>query len=460
MSQRAYFLLLFLFLTAPDISGLVLGQNANPLLRSQGSGTSVSRGEAARENFYLTKPTDIKLSEVWEPMRSIIGLFFLAFLMRIIVKKQSIIPLDRTEQCMGIFALILIGNVVAQSNRIAFGLRVASDAFIVPFLAYFIMRRLVINEHRFRQFIRILAYLSCYLIVLGLIDFLTHPLFRYRVAGPFRHRDLLYIIVMVTFFMVLLNFLSTRNLLRQRQDLPGGVTWFVLIFAPFVIFLTLTRGNWLGFAFGGWVLLFFGRKLIGFQQKIIWVGLVLLLVPIVLAGVVASMPEEIVNRTHQENTFQARLLAWEIAINEGLKDPVFGIGLNNLRDVLGTISIRSGGARSLSTSHNCFLALFVELGAVGLLAYLAMAVSIVHTGLKLYGRRAGPREQWYGVILIAMMVAYLMPAFFSTILYVPAVSHVYVFAAAGAIAGLFRSCLQRHTSYTIIPERQQIPSFY
>jgi O-antigen ligase len=228
-----------------------------------------------------------------------------------------------------------------------------------------------------------------------------------------------------------------------------------------IIFLTLTRGNWLGFALGVWVLLFLPRRLFGFQQKLVFIGLLLLLVPIAALGIWAVLPEEVVQRASQGNTVNARLLSWQIGIKEGLKYPFFGIGLNNLRDLLGTVTVRVSGVRNLTNLHNCFLAFFIELGVLGLVAYLALILSLIQMGLNLYRRRAHPGAKWCGVIAIAMIVAHFVPAFLSTILYVPAVSHVYVFVSLGAIAGLYHSHqpVRARESYEQ-PYLQRVPAAY
>jgi hypothetical protein len=138
---------------------------------------------------------------------------------------MSSLPFDRTEPWMAVFSLILVSSVFLQSNRLAFGLRITTDSFLVPFLGYYFARRLVTSEDRFHQLIRVLGCVGCYLICLSLIEFLMEPSLQYRIRGPFRHRDLLYTIVMVTFFMVLLDLLRSRGLLCPTVSNGSSFVW-------------------------------------------------------------------------------------------------------------------------------------------------------------------------------------------------------------------------------------------
>jgi len=383
------------------------------------------------------QPTNIRLKEVLDPTRLLfIGLAF-ALLLERLYKDKRLVPLDRTEVWMALFGLIVLVNAALLSQRPLNGVRVAIDVFLVPFLAYAFMRRLVSSAERFRQFTWTMIALGLYLIAIALLERLMHPYLLYRLQGPFPQRNLFYIVLMTVFFMALLDLLRSRSLVETRGALYGVVRWVVLWGAPLVIVATWTRSNWLGFLSGSWVLLFLGRRFINRGHKLVAVGLGLLLVPVLLVGFLALAPEEMVEgRIGDENSIYARIGAWQLQLQEGINHPLFGIGFNNVRALLATQRVYVMGVRSETTSHNCFLAFFVELGTVGLLAYLAIALSITRMGLQRY--RQGPRQQdqWAGICSIAILVAYLVPALTSTILYVPWVSHVYVFACIGGIAGV------------------------
>jgi hypothetical protein len=83
------------------------------------------------------------------------------------------------------------------------------------------------------------------------------------------------------------------------------------------------------------------------------------------------------------------------------------------------------------------LTFLAELGIVGLLTYLAIVTAIIRMGLRLYQQGMYARDRWHGVTVVAIMAAYLLPALVSNTLNSKELSHVYVYAFMGGIAGLY-----------------------
>jgi O-antigen ligase len=107
--------------------------------------------------------------------------------------------------------------------------------------------------------------------------------------------------------------------------------------------------------------------------------------------------------------------------------------------------------KSLTTAHNGFLAIFAELGFVGLIAYVAVIVCMARLGLRLYRRGTSVQARWGGIAIVAILVAYYTPALTETILHAPELSHVYVFACVGAIVGCYAKTLPQPTPRTRVP---------
>ncbi len=67
----------------------------------------------------------------------------------------------------------------------------------------------------------------------------------------------------------------------------------------------------------------------------VFIGVMLVMIP---AGFIAAqklMPSSLVEeRIGETNNVNGRLETWRIAVREGLKAPILGIGLNNTRDAL------------------------------------------------------------------------------------------------------------------------------
>jgi O-antigen ligase len=242
--------------------------------------------------------------------------------------------------------------------------------------------------------------------------------------------------MMVIFFMVAVEafFFWFKG---QRSTLPRWVHLFVVIGSPVIILLTLTRGNWLGFLAGLWVFALLGRTLLTRRQTIATVGLGCGLVPIVFLGALElAQTERLSTRINTLTTIEARLNTYFLVIKAGSQNPVFGIGLNNLRDYLKREG-RFVEGETLGTSHSSYLSIFAELGVFGLIAYLAIMWSIYRTGLRIFRTEKGFKDQWRGVGVMAMLTAYLIPQLFSHMAYSPLLIHVYLFACVGAVAGRY-----------------------
>jgi O-antigen ligase len=409
-----------------------------------------------RRSGYFSDSINFSWQDVVDPTRLLLFTFFVLFLLESKNGKPGI-ALDKTEMWMGIFSLILIVNVLLFSRRYSYGLRVAIDAFIVPFLAYYTMRRFIVSEVQLRLFTKMLCFLGSYLIILALAEKLARGGISmnsfYRVKGPFDHRDLLYI-VLVSVFMVLLSEISTGQFrLPGNSTLLRYVRWFVTALAPVIIFFTWTRGNWLGFLSGLWVFFFLGRRLLPLSRKLILISLILLMAPVAVLGLQAALTDDILeNRVAKTSTFFARLASWKILVEETLNQPILGIGLNNSRDLLQhrRLSLYAD-VKSLTTAHNGFLAIFAELGLVGLVAYAAIMISMVRLGLRLYRSGTSVQARWGGIAIVALLVAYYTPALTETILHAPELSHVYVFACIGAIVGCYAKTLPRPLARTSVP---------
>jgi O-antigen ligase len=436
MLQRGFLVLIIWLFIAPVATNLIVGKG-NPLIPPPPeSGEEVEqprlKPQGGRSNYFTSEAT-FRIGEILEPNRLLFGVFLLLFMGRSLLRNKRFLALDRTEFWMVLFTVILLPNVILFSFRFAFTARTATDAFVVPFLAYFVTRKLVTDEARFSQLTRLLAYFGCCLILLSLIEFALHPP-PHRVQGPFRTRDYLYVAMMVIFFMVAIDALR-QWLNRQPSILPRWVHIFVLTGSPVIIVLTLTRGNWVGFLAGLWVFAFLTRKLLTRRQKLATFGLGIGLLPIILLGALELAQTKLLStRISNIRTIETRLATYARVLEAGIENPIFGIGLNNLRNYLHHTSVRD---ETLGTAHNSYLAIFAELGTFALIAYLAIMWSICRTGLCVFREQRDLKDRWRGAAVVAMFVAYLVPGLFTHLAYHSALMHMYLFVCAGAFAGRY-----------------------
>jgi O-antigen ligase len=428
--HRGLLVLSLWLLVAPVVINLIHG-NTNPFFTSPQSASPQEDilGSTQRKTYtaYKTSATRISLDEVLEPTRTLLGLFLVVFLLSFLAGKKRLVLLDRTEIWMIIFSLLLIASACFQSIRFTLGIHTALDAFIVPFLGYYVARRLVTHEDHWRRLIRVLGYMGFYVIIICLIEQMAHSKIVYKMQGPFNGPAKLQLALIVAFYGVLI----------EQQALPGSIRRFVLYLTPLMILLTWLRANWVGFLAGGWVFLFLIHRFSTPKQKLRKFGIGLMLIPVVIIGVAALVSQEYIaqevieNRVAKESTVNWRLLRWQVAIQEGLKHPFFGIGLTNLQDALGRAGL------NYATAHTSFLTFFAENGVVGLLVYLALAGSIIQMGWRLYRTGANPQDRWRGAAVIAVVITHNAPSLFYNELHSYFLGHIYPYVFLGGIAGLY-----------------------
>jgi hypothetical protein len=427
--RKGLSLLLGVLLIAPVAANLVGRPGTNPLFGPREEILTYEKG--TRVGGYIKARTTINLNELLNPTRGLIALFFLVFLLHALVREKRL-RLDITETLMFVFSLFLIFNVLLYSRRVAFSLRVATDAFLIPFMTYYIARRLILSEEHFHRLVRILGYVGSYIIVIGFMERLTvGGRLVTRMRGPFESGQELQVVMAVIFFAALADWLRTHASPNREAALSPGIRWFILCLAPVIVFLIFSRGAWVGFLLGVWTFLFLGRGLFASSGKMGLIGMTFVSVPLLAAGLlVVGLPDELVQRVTNVRNIESRFETWEAIVQIACNNLVSGIGLNNIRDVLAQTG------HVLGTTHNCYLSMLIELGLVGLLSYLAIVASIVKRGLRLHRKNLHGHTAWLGIYSIAIIVAYQIPSLFANNLYLTGVSHVFVFALVGGVAGL------------------------
>jgi O-antigen ligase len=448
-ARHGFSILMIWLLIAPVASNIVNRPGANPFFRTPSERQFLEELGPLRKGYFGAE-NSVRLNQLLEPTRTLLGVFLATFLLDILIKRKDWAPFDKTEIWMGIFSLILLAGVLLQSNRSLYSVRIASDAFIVPFFTYFVTKRLVITEDHLRQLIRTVGWLGSSLITVSLIERLLNQGIVYRLAGPFRDSASLSLVTASVFFIVLSDSLSRDISPANRRILILAVRWFILCLSPVIILLTWSRGSWAGFLMGIMVFLFLGRRLVNFSGKILTIGIALTLLAMITIGVQAlTFNETVQQRAGARKTVYGRIATWTITLQEGFKHPIFGIGLNNMRGVLARTIIEFEDVKRFPSVHNSFLAIFAEQGITGLFAFLAIIVSIIRMGLRKYRMSIHARDQWRGVAVLAIVAAYLVPGLFASTLHIPNSATMFViFTFIGGTASLYG---RRYSVLTLRP---------
>ncbi|HXK61834.1 MAG TPA: O-antigen ligase family protein [Acidobacteriota bacterium] len=432
LSKRPLVVLLIWLVLGPVISNVVKWPGANPFFWTG--------PESDKEGGYLTLPSTVTLEELLEPTRLVIVTLLALIILQAIVARKEPQPLDRTEKAMVFFSILLVFSSVIFSNRMLFGLRITIDVFLVPFLGYYLGRRFIRSEKQYWMLNRAMVYLGLLVIVTCAAERLVNTQLFYRLKGPFmqgaqRGSSILHIVVVVIFFAVLLDAITTR---RDRSHLPAAkkeIRTLIILSMPLVILLTWSRGNWLGLVVALWAFILLGRRLMAPSQRMAIAGLTFIILPLIILGVLRMESSAVVSqRIGNVENVTGRLATWKVVADRAMENPVLGIGLNDTRDVLGRASSQSN-VTVYSTVHNSYLTLFTELGLVGVLSYLAILISLGHSGWVLYRRGKGPRERWRGITVLAVLLGYQLPGLFANTVQMFGFGHLLVFVFLGGLVG-------------------------
>ena len=440
INRKGFLVLIIWLFIAPLISTIIKQAVSEPA--PEEPVMAEMQPSAPAKKVVLTESTT-RLRDFTEPTRLLFGLFFVLFLLNMLLKKNPLSYLgkyNRTEMYMGLFSIFLIVNATLMSKRPLYGLRTVCDAFIIPFIGYFLARRLVTNEGQLQKFVKIIGYMSTYVITIALIERMSHQELIYRISGPFPTPNTLYAVLAVSFFIILAELNNKEIRLKSNFISFSVFRKCVLYLTPLVILLTLGRGNWVGFLLGLGAFIFMARKLTKFSTKVLAFGLLLLFASVMIIALPSLLPDDLVNkRVGNIQNINARLGAWFLIINEGFNHTVLGMGIHNLRYLLAETNFSSWSGHIVVTAHNSFLAITAELGITGLLMYSIVILSMLWAGMYQYRRGIDLQAKWRGIAVVSILIAYLTPAMFANTVYIDVpLHHVYAYAYAGAIVGVYK----------------------
>jgi putative inorganic carbon (HCO3(-)) transporter len=201
----------------------------------------------------------------------------------------------------------------------------------------------------------------------------------------------------------------------------------ILLFLSIVcLYFTFTRSAWIACLIGLFSVAFIGRRrlMLGILVGGIMVSLVA--VPSVLTRF-ADLGTSTSAAGYASNSLSWRFDYWGAVLPLAAKDPITGIGLN----------MSSYETDQQKEPHNDFLRAYVETGAIGTIAYLALLVSMVivaRDALAFTRRRSWTYERSVSVGFASCVIAFVVISIVSNVITEVIVLWYYVAFAAAAYA--------------------------
>lgn len=196
--------------------------------------------------------------------------------------------------------------------------------------------------------------------------------------------------------------LKNSSTLKQRL-LISFLTSIQLV----TLWYTKSYGGFLGLIAGMIILLFFITN-----KKIKKVAIGLFIFFMLCGGlVVASQPkfQNIINLT-QRNSLTTRLQIWEISLELLKQNPLLGVGLGNFYQPYRTQAFAMYQPPlewEVVKAHNLFLNLWLEVGLLGLLAFIYLLIVYSQTVYKLLQQNLDQTDWWYLAGSLSALVATL-----------------------------------------------------
>ncbi len=239
---------------------------------------------------------------------------------------------------------------------------------------------------------------------------------------------------------------------RQRTTARRGGLWLLLGLFGVQMFLNGYRGVWATMA-----VIFLGYLAWNFKRR--WqIALALILMLAVIGWVVlnASLPTGLEVPSVLEralNSFSAddlaagaRMLAWRFALELVGEAPILGLGLNAFRERYMRLSLPAAltmGERG-TAAHNMYLDMLVEVGLLGLAAFVWLFIAAFRRQRELLRLTAADRHLYRLVVgLSFMLLSFLIWGLTNSPLHKLLTANLNIFAALGLLNSLYAVTAQR-----------------
>ncbi|MEM7477101.1 MAG: O-antigen ligase family protein [Planctomycetota bacterium] len=334
--------------------------------------------------------------------------------------EQSIRRFEIVDIAIGLFALWLaartfsqpLGSQIAgQPNTLMHFL----NGYFIPFFLYFAVRTSKIEPSQMRVVLYAVLGLGLYLSVTAVLEiiqmwslvfprFISDPTLGIhfgRARGPMLQSVRLGVVLIVCWLALGL-FTVWIKPASHRMWLAFGVGSLLSCGA---IYLTYTRSVWMGLAFCMLLLAFLGLQGVSRRFAITTMLLAACVVGIFKGPDLIAFKREYSAAETKESTYMRAAFAY-VSLEMFQDKPISGFGFNQfqvynppyLEDRQSNLNLNS--IRGY-VHHNGFLSLLVDLGIVGLLAYLMILLSVVSKATSLLN--LPPRYSWvHGIALLTL----------------------------------------------------------
>jgi len=322
--------------------------------------------------FFVATPTYAARYVYWILHRAMIpvalGMAILSKLLR--TKKHPPFYLGRAELAMAFFLSLALTSTFLFQPDVYTALPQIYDRVFIPFCMYGLVRLTAPGEKGLKRVLPAALIMTVAQSVIGILSWFAPQVLPpawlayegSRTVGSLRN-PAQYTSTLT--FLILLLFQAAMN---RKPGLTRSIFLFAFGLGAICVFLSFSRGSWLGGLFAGIGLLLLYPRAMSRMTVIL-----LILMAVLQSGLLSSQMAWAAERLETEETVHTRIVVTRASFEMIKIKPVFGWGYDNFDRYSQQFHRRVGGSAIGSTyvsSHNTYLTIMVELGLVSFFFYV------------------------------------------------------------------------------------------
>lgn len=364
------------------------------------------------------------------------------------------------ELSIALLAVFVPLSILIRSSDTRQALINFADRMFIPFCMYLIVRLTILRSGELRVLQWAAFSIAASQCAIGFLSFFApqflpyawRPLFRGYAAGSLLNPN---VFASVLCFCVALLFNAAMHVKSRFVNFI-----FVMMSGVSLLFIALSmeRAAWVA---GGLVL--FGLFVL-YPGTVIRLSLAMGVFLAFLGGIIFSAQLSMLeNRISNQGTIDARIVVTDAMIQMIQEKPIFGWGYGTLNLRIKDYYRSVGGASvifGLTTSHNTFLTIFVELGLLGFMFYL-LPVGWLLNGSYHHLRYHLKRNNVLAVVWLGVLGSFAISNFMDMRFF--PIGLTFWWMELGLIANLIQQHSETHgvgSSYQSLHKRQVPPSNY
>ncbi|MBI4319129.1 MAG: O-antigen ligase family protein [Chloroflexi bacterium] len=355
-----------------------------------------------------------------------------------------------------LLAIIGIGQSVANSIGRSTAAMLFFDAYVVPFLAYFLAKNLVSEKTSIDRLVLSTMIVGLYVAALAINEAFTGVVL-FDPGGDYPRmysrnvRRLVSLLGHPAVSGAVLDLvipLCLYALLTARSATGKALYGLAVATMCVAVFLTFNRASYFGLVF-----VFIAMALFSSPLRKALIVLILVLGSLIGSqwnSIVAS--DVIRERLFWENPVEARVVLYPTSMNMFKQYPLLGIGFDNFRFfvpyyIVGLGDIPAEAGVGAPNPHNSFLYVLTSAGLLGVLPYAAIFLTIAAYSIRLLtAAKLVSSRRTLASSLLAVLGAYVITSSSQDVVYAITVSLVFF-----TIVGYILAYLGRHASVTSRP---------